>query len=349
MELMAQNKKIISCDDFYESGDSFGQIYENIANFIMDEASGSASVCYCVPGHPTVAEKTVDIIIDKINKMKKTSIQPEAAQSEYEKLPDLQILTAASFLDSVFTLLKIDPVKEKLSILDAASLLENDGKGLPSIPKGACLFAQVYDRHIAGELKLALLDIVLPDTKTWILYHAGIQNEEKLVVCPLSELDHERDTAFDHLTSVFLPVRNDDKSRNADIYYNQESNSFQYGMDDLTDVFRRLTAPDGCPWDKQQTHESLKKYLLEEANEVLEAIDEEDMEHLKEELGDVLMQIVFHSVLAESRGDFNLGDVIDGITKKMIRRHPHVFGDEKAENPDEVMVLWQKIKEEEKR
>ena len=121
-----------------------------------------------------------------------------------------------------------------------------------------------------------------------------------------------------------------------------------YPLDELVGVFRRLLEPGGCPWDRQQTHESLKPYLLEETNEALAAIDEKDMAHLKEELGDVLMQIVFHCVLAEERGDFDINGVIAGITEKMIRRHPHVFGNEKADNPEEVMRLWQKIKEEER-
>ena len=128
----------------------------------------------------------------------------------------------------------------------------------------------------------------------------------------------------------------------------QQVSSSRYPLDELVAVFRRLLGPDGCPWDRQQTHETLKPYLMEEANEVLAAIDENDMAHLQEELGDVLMQIVFHCALAEERGDFDMNDVIAGITKKMIRRHPHVFGDAKADSPEEVLRLWQQIKKEER-
>ena len=120
-------------------------------------------------------------------------------------------------------------------------------------------------------------------------------------------------------------------------------------LDGLVEVMRRLLGPEGCPWDREQSHESLKPYLLEESGEVLEAIDSRDMEHLKEELGDVLLQVVFHCALAEEKGSFTLNDVIEAITEKMIRRHPHVFGGESAGSPEEVMVLWKKIKEEEKR
>ena len=116
----------------------------------------------------------------------------------------------------------------------------------------------------------------------------------------------------------------------------------------LVEVMRRLRAPDGCPWDRVQTHVSLKKNLIEEAAEFLDAIDEKDDAHMKEELGDLLMQAVLHAVIAEERNAFNFEDVAHDITEKMIRRHPHVFGDKKAESADDVQALWQKVKKEEK-
>ncbi len=116
----------------------------------------------------------------------------------------------------------------------------------------------------------------------------------------------------------------------------------------LVEVMRRLRAPDGCPWDRKQTHESLKKNLIEEASEFLDAIDEADDAHMKEELGDLLMQAVLHAVIAEERSAFNFEDVAHDITEKMIRRHPHVFGDEKVESVDDILTLWQNVKKEEK-
>ena len=116
----------------------------------------------------------------------------------------------------------------------------------------------------------------------------------------------------------------------------------------LMDVMTRLLAEDGCPWDKAQTHETLRKYLLEETHEVIEAIDNKDMQNLKEELGDVLLQIVFHAKLAEQSGTFTMQDVVDTVTEKMIRRHPHIFGHVKAESPEEVAANWEEIKKQEK-
>ena len=119
-------------------------------------------------------------------------------------------------------------------------------------------------------------------------------------------------------------------------------------FEELIEVTAKLRAPDGCPWDREQTHESLKKHLKEECQEVLDAIDSQDMENLCEELGDVLFQVMIHSQIAAENGDFTIADVVDGICEKMIRRHPWVFGDVKLSSVQEGKELWQKIKEQEK-
>ncbi|GBR75604.1 nucleoside triphosphate pyrophosphohydrolase [Candidatus Termititenax persephonae] len=112
----------------------------------------------------------------------------------------------------------------------------------------------------------------------------------------------------------------------------------------LHETIRRLRAPDGCPWDRVQTHDTLKPYLLEETYETLDALDKKNPELLKEELGDLLLQIVLHSVIAAESNDFTLGDVARGITEKMIRRHPHVFADTKVSGQSEVWQNWERIK-----
>jgi tetrapyrrole methylase family protein/MazG family protein len=118
-------------------------------------------------------------------------------------------------------------------------------------------------------------------------------------------------------------------------------------FDTLVDIMAKLRSPDGCPWDRAQTHLSVKNNLLEESYEVVEALDAEDMDKLCEELGDLLMQIVFHAQMASESGNFNMEDVIDGINSKLIRRHPHVFGDAQAKTADEVLTKWNAIKREE--
>jgi len=116
----------------------------------------------------------------------------------------------------------------------------------------------------------------------------------------------------------------------------------------LTEIMHRLRAPGGCPWDAEQTHESLKRYLLEECYEVIEAIDSGNDELLKEELGDLMLQPLFHAEIAEERGSFNIDDVIDTLCAKLVRRHPHVFGEERIATSEEQIVNWEKIKKEEK-
>ncbi len=119
----------------------------------------------------------------------------------------------------------------------------------------------------------------------------------------------------------------------------------RYDFDDLVAIMRILRAPGGCVWDAAQTHDSIRQDFLEETYEALEAIDEKNPDHLKEELGDVLLQVVFHSAIEEEQGNFNVGDVCDGICKKLIVRHPHVFGDAVVKDADEVLDNWEKIKQ----
>ncbi|MBE7710089.1 MAG: nucleoside triphosphate pyrophosphohydrolase [Cyanobacteria bacterium SIG32] len=120
-------------------------------------------------------------------------------------------------------------------------------------------------------------------------------------------------------------------------------------IEELIEVIRRLRAPDGCQWDREQTHQSLKPNMLEEAYEAVDAMDDNDMVHLKEELGDVLLQVVLHAQIASEKGDFNIEDVAQGIKDKLIHRHPHVFGNQKVSSTDEILANWEKLKSEEKK
>lgn len=122
----------------------------------------------------------------------------------------------------------------------------------------------------------------------------------------------------------------------------------KYDLADLVDIIARLRAPDGCPWDRKQTHESMKKCLLEETQEVIDAIDNKDDDNFCEELGDLLLQVVMHAQIAAEEGRFTMDDVIQGISEKMVRRHPHVFGDAKAGSVEEGLALWNAMKQQEK-
>ena len=122
-----------------------------------------------------------------------------------------------------------------------------------------------------------------------------------------------------------------------------------YNFQDLIEIVRILRHPGGCPWDREQTHQSIRRNFIEEACEVAEAIDEGSTEHLKEELGDVLLQVVFHTSIEEDAGRFDLDDVADGVCKKLVYRHPHVFGDVTVSSTGEVLSNWEELKRKEKR
>lgn len=133
------------------------------------------------------------------------------------------------------------------------------------------------------------------------------------------------------------------------IFMMKEKNEPQNtSMTRLLEIMARLRAENGCPWDREQTHRSLRKYVIEETYEVVDAIDKEDDALLQEELGDLLLQVVFHARIAEEEGRFTFGDVVDGISEKMIRRHPHVFGEGHCDTADDVVDVWQEIKSAEK-
>ena len=122
----------------------------------------------------------------------------------------------------------------------------------------------------------------------------------------------------------------------------------RYNMDDLRQIMEILRAPDGCPWDRVQTHQSIRRNMLEEAYEVAEAIDEQNPEHMQEELGDVLLQVVFHASMAKSEDWFDFDDVVNGVSQKLVFRHPHLFGDVQAEDPEGALNAWEASKQKEK-
>ena len=121
-----------------------------------------------------------------------------------------------------------------------------------------------------------------------------------------------------------------------------------YTLEELRDIVADLRGPDGCPWDKVQDYDSLKKCLEDETQEVLDAVDHRDAENLKEELGDLLLQVLLYAQIAREDGCFSMDDVMDGLGRKLVRRHPHVFGDEEASTPEEALAVWRRVKKKER-
>jgi len=308
-ELETEGLTFQSFDEIYEKHDRFEEVYEEIVQLLV-KASESGAITYAVPGHPLVAEKTVQLLIELADK---GNIQ-------------LDIKGGQSFLDAMFTSLKIDPI-EGFQFVDATDL---EAESITF--RQHLIICQVYDQMTASHAKLKLMEQLPDDYEVVIVTAAGSSNEQIRRV-PLYELD--RDTSINNLTSVYVPpVKNEE-----DLYHQFET---------LRSVIVTLRGPNGCPWDQKQTHESLKKYLLEEAYELLEAIDEEDDDHIIEELGDVLLQVMLHAQIGEDEGYFSIQDVIQGLVSKLIYRHPHVFSTVHVNDEEDVLKNWQELKQAEK-
>ncbi|MDD6769822.1 nucleoside triphosphate pyrophosphohydrolase [Inconstantimicrobium porci] len=272
------------------------------------EKAKEKDIVYAVPGHPLVAEKSV---VNLISLCEKEHIK-------YEILP------AVSFIDAIMESLKIDPV-EGLKVIDAF-----DMKNQIMDKRIGTIITQVYNQFIASEVKLSLLDYYNDETEIYFIRAAGIPGLESIRKIPLYELDRQED--IDYLTSVYIPKNLDNKK---DIY-------------DLVDLVEILRGENGCPWDREQTHKSVRNALIEESYEAADAIDNEDDDAMVEELGDVLFQVIFHAVIGHEDAYFDLSDIIDGVYNKMVYRHPHVFGDDKAKDTEEVLDKWNELKKKEK-
>ncbi|BEP27899.1 bifunctional methyltransferase/pyrophosphohydrolase YabN [Helicovermis profundi] len=300
-----------SFDEYYDKYEEFDQVYESIANKLISLAK-SDDIVYAVPGNPFVAEKTVELLIEKAEKLDEIT---------------LEFVHGTSFIDAIITSIKKDPV-HGLKILNGLEL----DKYKIDVDVDSIII-QTYDNIVASNVKLKLMEYYSDDHIVTVIRGAGIPGVEKIVNVPLFEMD--RLDIMDHLTSVFVPKESKEVNR-------------KYFFEDLISIMKRLRSIDGCPWDREQTHKSLRDSLLEESYEVIEAIEDDDLYLLEEELGDLLLQIVFHSVIANENGYFNIHDVTTGISKKLINRHPHVFGDIDVKDSDEVLKNWEIIKKEEK-
>lgn len=311
-----------SFDDLYDQASSFEEVYRAIVDRLVAEArAGVGDVLYAVPGSPLVAERTVELL---------------------RAVPglELELLVGLSFADLAWDRVGIDPLTAGVRLVDGRRFaMEAAGE------RGPLLVAQCDAVHVLSDIKLAALDAFDRsvagggDEKVIVLQRLGLPDERVFEVA-WADLDHA--ATPDHLTSLYVAEMSAPIAREVARFA------------DLAGELRRR-----CPWDREQTHQSLRGHLLEETYEVLEALDAVDpdsqsgYEELEEELGDLLYQIVFHSVLAAEAGQFTLADVARGIHDKLKSRHPHVFGPSdsdlvEVDDADEVLVNWEAIKREQK-
>lgn len=302
-----------SFDYIYREAEDFQEVYSRIAREVIGMAR-ERDVLYALPGHPLVAEETSRLIIDF------------AAREGIQ----VKIVPGVSFLDALVAVLQTDP---------AAGLHIVDGLRLDSQrpdPEVGTVVIQAYSRMVMSDIKLSLMEHYPDDHPVAAVTAAGVPGQERVDRCPLHDLDKLE--TVNHLTSVYVPPLSEGGN----------SRRCRFPMDPLVDVMARLRSDQGCPWDREQDHLTLRQYLLEEVYEVIEALDRQDMYNICEELGDLLLQIAFHAQIASERGQFDINDVVSAITQKMVRRHPHVFGDVRVEGSADVIVNWTAIKEKEK-
>jgi tetrapyrrole methylase family protein/MazG family protein len=309
----------VGFDDRYERAERLADVYAGIVEDLVAAAEAHGEVLYAVPGSPVVAERTVELLVA-------------------DERVAVELVAGLSFADLAWVRLGVDPVARGVRLVDGHRVaVEAAGE------RGPLLVGQCDTVEVLSDLKLAIAEALegaggaagaAGDHDVVVLQRLGLPDESVATVA-WPELD--RVVVPDHLTSVYVP---------------RLAAPVAGEVAAFAEVVRRLRAE--CPWDREQTHQSLRRHLLEEAYEVLEALDHLDVEAgegfdaLEEELGDLLFQVVFHARLAAEEGRFTLADVARGIGDKLVARHPHVFGDATATSADELATTWEQAKVAEK-
>jgi len=294
-----------SFDHLYEKYPDFESVYAQIVAEVLRLGQRPGGVIYAVPGHPYIAEATC----------------PEIARGAERAGIPLKVVEGMSFLEPTFRALGLDAFPST-TLVDALELVSAHAPPFP--PTTPALIVQLYSSAVASDVKLTLM-AVYPDEHPVKLVHAAGSANERVESLGLYAID--RSQFVGALTSLYLPPLGPATSFEA----------FQ-------EVIAHLRAPDGCPWDREQTHQSLRSHLLEECYELLSALDDDDPEAMREELGDLLLQILLHAQIASEYGEFSMADVLRGIHTKIINRHPHVFGSVDLKDVGGVLENWERLK-----
>jgi len=311
--------RVTTCDDLYDSGESFEATYAAIVERVTQAVAGGP-VVFAVPGHPLFGETAAFRLM---------------AWAASNDVP-VTVVDGVSALDAIATALTVDPFARQVQLLDGAaiaSLLASTWPGSGDIaidPRRPCLVTQVYDRHIASSTKIVLSRIYPDSHPIAVVQGAGSGATPEVNNCLLYELDR---VDIDHLSSVWIDA--------------QPQLGAARSPFTLQSIINRLRSPTGCPWDRAQTHQTLRGAMIEEAYEVVDSIDEGDPDHLAEELGDVILQAFLHAQIADERGDFSIEDIWEQLNRKLVRRHPHVFGNVEASSIDDVRATWDNVKAQE--
>lgn len=299
-----------SFDPVFSSDLSPEQVNEQIILTILQLGERPQGVTYAVPGHPLTANVICTGILQR---------------ARVGGIP-VKIIAGVSLIEPTLKALSMD-LQTQITLIDALSLSKQNTPSF--IPSQPALITQVTSSKIASQL-MSVLFTVYPEHHKVALAHAVGTENEVVEHLPLGEIDQS--TQFGFYSSLYCPPL-----------------PFGSAFEDFQQIIAQLRSPEGCPWDREQTHESLKPYLIEESYEALEALDLEDMVSLKEELGDILLQIVLHAQIGIEHHEFRMSDVMTHISDKMIRRHPHVFADGDARDVAGVIHKWEEIKANERK
>jgi tetrapyrrole methylase family protein / MazG family protein len=298
-----------SFDALYEEATSLEAVHVRIAGRLVETASDGRDVVLAVPGDGTQGEAVLSNLVER--------------GVEVRIVPGVAVSAAAAAAVGM-------PATEGLQAVEA-SMLGGSGinRGVELNPLWPAVVGGVYNRRVASEVKLALQRVYPPGHVVTVVRHPGLPDEQ-VTGLPLAELDRGR-IELDHLTHLALPA----------VPMSVPTGSAH----SLRAIVARLRAPgNGCPWDLEQTHRSLIPFVIEEAYEVVDAIEEESSASLLEELGDLLLQIVLHAEMADQEGDFDWNDVVRTLSAKLVRRHPHVFGEVRVESAADVVRNWDALK-----
>jgi tetrapyrrole methylase family protein / MazG family protein len=297
--------KVNSFDSLYDTSESFNEVYRQIVEQVLDLGRRPQGVVYAVPGHPFIAETTTQ----------------EISSKAFEDGIPVNIVDGLSFIEPVISALGIDPFPH-LALVDALELARLHHPAFP--PSAPAIIAQVHSKLVASEVKLTLMS-AFPDQHAVIYVHSAGTRDTLIEHLPLWNIDRTEHLGL--FSCLYVPPLSDNSS-----------------FESLQNLIAHLRAPEGCPWDKEQTHKSLRPHLIEEAYEVLAALDADDHQKMKEELGDLLLQIVLHAQIANEYGEFSMIEILQGIHDKLVRRHPHVFGDVEIKDKEEVLSNWERLK-----
>jgi tetrapyrrole methylase family protein/MazG family protein len=310
--------RIEACDDLYESIPDFAGVYAAIAERVL-AAAEAGEVVYAVPGDPANAEATVPLIR-----------AGAGARGIF-----VEVVSGISFVEPTLALLGVDALADGLQLFDAIAVAQRHHP--PIDPDFPALLGQVYSRDLASALKLTLMNQYDDEFEVMLVHGAGTP-EATVERLPLYAID--RSPHIRHLTALYVPPIGGMR-----------------GFARFQEIIAHLRAPEGCPWDRRQTHASLRPYVIEEAYEVADAIDRGDPAALADELGDLLLQVVLHAQIGVDDGTFRMGDVLRAVSSKMIRRHPHVWADPAALGlepiggdgaAEQVVANWEVIKQRER-